>query len=339
MQRKSFRVSKVGSLNNLNLVKEELGRPKDNEVTIEVKAIGLNFADVFTIYGLYKAAPRSNFIPGLEFSGIVIDKGNDVIGLELNDKVMGVVKFGSFTTHLNIDYRYIIRQLGDWSYEEGASFIVQASTAYYALTKLGNLRQNQTVLIHSAAGGVGIYANRIAKKYGAYTIGTIGSPYKTELLKAEGYDRVIVRDRHLKKEIIKCLDGRELDIVMDAIGGRPQKISFDLLPPTGRMVSYGLSIFSPHGPFLNPFSLLVQFLSMPWYNTLKLIESNKSVMGFNLIWLYERVELFKDMLKELDALKLERPYVGRVFDFDNLKEAVKVFKAGGTTGKVVVKTF
>ena len=242
MQRKSYRVSKTGTLNNLNLVTEELGKPKDNEVTIEVKAIGLNFADVFTIYGLYKAAPKRNFIPGLEFSGVVIDKGKDVQGLEINDKVMGVVKFGSFTTHLNIDYRYIIRQLGDWSFEEGASFIVQASTAYYALTKLGNIAPNQTVLIHSAAGGVGIYANRIAKKFSAYTIGTIGSPDKTELLKAEGYDQIIVRDKHLKQEIINKLNGRELDLVMDAIGGRAQKISFGLMPATGRMVSYGLSI-------------------------------------------------------------------------------------------------
>jgi len=139
MQRKSYLLSKAGSLNNLNLMTEELGKPKDNEVTIEVKAIGLNFADVFTIYGLYKAAPKSNFIPGLEFSGIVIDKGKNALNIDINDKVMGVVKFGSFTTHLNIDYRYIIRQLGDWSFEEGASFIVQASTAYYALVKLGIL--------------------------------------------------------------------------------------------------------------------------------------------------------------------------------------------------------
>ncbi|MGA7720308.1 MAG: zinc-binding dehydrogenase [Ignavibacteriaceae bacterium] len=339
MQRRSYRVSKAGTLNNLNLVTEELGKPKDNEVTVEVKAIGLNFADVFTIYGLYKAAPKRNFIPGLEFSGVIIDKGKDVLDLKINDKVMGVVKFGSFTTHLNIDYRYIIRQLGDWSFEEGASFIVQASTAYYALTKLGGLSQNQTVLIHSAAGGVGIYANRIAKKYSAYTIGTIGNPSKTELLKTEGYDQVIVRDKNLKNEIINKLNGRELNLVMDAVGGREQKVSFDLLPPTGRMVSYGLSLFSPHGSYLNPFSLLVQYLSMPRYNTLTLIESNKSVLGFNLIWLYERVELFKDMLKEIDALKLERPYVGRVYDFENLKEAVKIFKKGSTTGKVVVKTF
>jgi alcohol dehydrogenase len=339
MQRKSYRVSKTGTLNNLNLVTEELGKPKDNEVTIEVKAIGLNFADVFTIYGLYKAAPIRNFIPGLEFSGVVIDKGKDVQDIQINDKVMGVVKFGSFTTHLNLDYRYIIRKLDGWSFEEGASFIVQAATAYYALVKLGNIITGQTVLIHSAAGGVGIYANRIAKKFSAYTIGTIGSPSKTELLKAEGYDGVIVRGKSLKKEIINNLNGRELNLVMDAIGGKAQKISFDLLPPAGRMVSYGLSLFSPHGSHLNPVSLLFQYMSMPRYNTLTLIEYNKSVMGFNLIWLYERVELFKDMLRELDSLGLERPYVGKVFDFENLKEALKVFKAGNTTGKVVIKTF
>jgi NADPH:quinone reductase-like Zn-dependent oxidoreductase len=339
MQRKSYRVSTAGSFNNLNLVTEELGKPKDNEVTIEVKAIGLNFADVFTIYGLYKAAPKKDFIPGLEFSGVVIDKGKDVKDLQLNDKIMGVVRFGSFTTHLNIDYRYIIRQLGDWTFEEGASFIVQAATAYYALVRLGNIIPNQTVLIHSAAGGVGIYANRIAKKFLAYTIGTVGSADKLELLKVEGYNQAIVRDKNLKQEIISKLNGRELNIVMDAIGGKAQKISFDLMPATGRMVSYGLSLFAPHGSHLNPFSLLGQFLSMPRYNTLKMIESNKSIMGFNLIWLYERVELFKAMLKELDYLMLDKPYVGRVFDFENLKEAVKVFKAGGTMGKVVVKTF
>jgi alcohol dehydrogenase len=339
MQRKSYLLSKAGSLNNLNLMTEELGKPKDNEVTIEVKAIGLNFADVFTIYGLYKAAPKSNFIPGLEFSGIVIDKGKNALNIDINDKVMGVVKFGSFTTHLNIDYRYIIRQLGDWSFEEGASFIVQASTAYYALVKLGNIVPNQTVLIHSAAGGVGIYANRIAKKFSAYTIGTIGNSSKIDLLKAEGYDQVIVRNKSLKEEIINKLNGRELNLIMDAIGGRVQKISFDLLAPTGRMISYGLSLFSPHGSHLNLFSLLIQYLSVPGYNSLKLIESNKSVLGFNLIWLYERVELFKEILREIDNLNLERPYVGKVFDFENLKEAVKVFKAGGTTGKVVVKTF
>lgn len=205
MKRKSYRITKVGSLKNLRLAEEEIDSPEDNEVCIEVKAIGLNFADVFTIFGLYKAAPKRDFIPGLEFSGIVIDRGKGVTDLDVSDRIMGSVRFGSYTTHLNIDSTYVMKMPDNWSFEEGASFIVQALTAYYALVRLGNLAKTQVfasqqiVLIHSAAGGVGIYANRIAKKFSAYTIGTIGSPSKIDLLRSEGYDEVIVRNSNFRK--------------------------------------------------------------------------------------------------------------------------------------------
>ncbi|MFZ1081831.1 MAG: zinc-binding dehydrogenase [Candidatus Kryptoniota bacterium] len=337
MKRKSYRITKVGSLNNLKLVEEEIAGPSDNEVCIEVKAIGLNFADVFTIMGLYKAAPKSDFIPGLEFSGVVIDRGKSVTNVEVNDRIMGSVRFGSYTTHLNIDSRYVVKLPDDWSLEEGASFIVQALTAYYALIPLGDIKQNQTVLIHSAAGGVGIYANRIAKKFSAYTIGTIGSPSKIELLKSEGYDGIIVRNRNFKNELAKHLDGKKLDLVLDAVGGKVQKDSFDFLTTTGRLVAYGLSQFASPGASPNYLKLALQFISMPRYQTLTLIESNKSVMGFNLIWLYDRHDMWIKMLDEIQALHLDKPYVGKVFPFEKLKEAVKVFQAGGTMGKVVVK--
>ena len=107
MKIQSYRMSKSGSLNNLKLINEELPEIAPNEVCIEIKAIGLNFADVFTILGLYKAAPKRNFIPGLEFSGTIIKKGNDVHDYQINDNIMGVIRFGSFTSHLNIDYRYV----------------------------------------------------------------------------------------------------------------------------------------------------------------------------------------------------------------------------------------
>lgn len=101
MKRKSYRITKVGSLNNLKLVEEEIAGPSDNEVCIEVKAIGLNFADVFTIMGLYKAAPKSDFIPGLEFSGVVIDRGKSVTNVEVNDRIMGQIRI----IHDSFEYR------------------------------------------------------------------------------------------------------------------------------------------------------------------------------------------------------------------------------------------
>ncbi len=336
MQRKSYRISKSGSLNNMKLIPEEIKKPADNQVTIKVCAIGLNLADVFTIMGLYKAAPKNDFIPGLEFSGVIVDKGSDVEDFNLNDKVMGVIKFGAYTTHITLDYRYVIKIPDGWSFEESASFLVQALTAYYALVPLGNLKKNQTVLIHSAAGGVGIYANRIAKKYSAFTIGTVGDPSKVELLKKEGCDEIIIRGRNFKEELKQKLNGRYIDIIMEAVGGRVQKESFEMLAPTGRMVAYGLSQFAPHGPYPNYLKLLIQFLSRPRYDTLDLIESNRSVLGFNLIWLYERVELFKEMISKLEDLHLDKPFIGHVFPFDKLPDAVKKFQSGKTTGKVVV---
>ncbi len=329
-------MKRAGSLNNLSLVEEEIGEPAENELRIEVRAIGLNFADVFTILGLYKAAPKKDFIPGLEFSGIVTGKGNGVTDFKIGARVMGSVRFGAYTTRLNIDRRYVMPLPDGWSFEEGASFIVQALTAYYALVKLGEIKQNQSVLIHSAAGGVGIYANRIAKKFSAYTIGTVGNASKTEFLRTEGYDDIIVRKSDFRKQLAQKLNGRKLDIVLDAVGGKVQKDSFDFLNITGRMVAYGLSQFASPGARPDYVKLLLDFISMPRYQTLTLIESNKSILGFNLIWLYDRVDMLKSMLDEIQAMHLERPRIGVVFPFERLKDAVKEFQSGKTTGKVVV---
>ncbi|HEY9165645.1 MAG TPA: zinc-binding dehydrogenase [Candidatus Kryptonia bacterium] len=337
MRKESYRITKAGSLNNLVLVDEELREPADNEVAVDVKAIGLNFADIFTIFGLYRAAPKSDFIPGIEFSGAVAARGKLVTSVDVGERVMGSIRFGAYTTRLNIDSRYVMRMPDDWTFEQGASFIVQALTAYYALFTLGNLQPRQTVLIHSAAGGVGIYANRIAKKFTAYTIGTVGNAAKINILKEEAYDDVIVRSRNFSRDLEQKLDGRELDLVLDSIGGRFQKESFKFLAASGRMVSYGLSDYASPASRPDYFRLLRRFMSRPRYDSMELIESNKSILGFNLIWLYNRVEQLKDMLCEIQALGLEKPFVGLVFPFDQLKAAISTFQSGKTVGKVVVK--
>ncbi len=95
MKRKAYRIHKAGSLSNLKLAEEDFSKPTSYEVTIEVKAIGLNFADLFAIQGLYSATPKGSFVPGLEYSGVLINKGADVTDFELNDKVMGVIGFGA----------------------------------------------------------------------------------------------------------------------------------------------------------------------------------------------------------------------------------------------------
>ncbi len=333
----SYRISKAGSLKNLKLVEEDLPEINDNEVCVKIKAIGINFADVFTIMGLYRAAPKFNFIPGLEFSGVIIKKGRDVSEFQVNDRVIGVIRFGAFTTHIIIDRQHLIKLPSEWTFEQGAGFVVQALTAYYGLVHLGNISNNQTVLIHSAAGGVGLYANRIAKSYSAFTIGTVGNASKTGLLKSEGYNEIIVRNRNFKKELKNKLNGRALDIIIETVGGRIQKDSFNLLAPTGRMIAIGVSGYASHGNRPNYLKLLFQYITRPVYDTLTLIESNKSILGFNLIWLYDRVELLQNMLVKIGKLNLGKPYIGSVYKFEKLIEAVRTFQSGRTTGKVIVK--
>ena len=338
MNRKVYRIRKAGSLNNIGLIEEELPEPADNELMIEVRAIGFNFADLFAIQGLYSATPKGSFTPGLEYSGLIIQTGKDVSDFRVNDKVMGVIKFGAYTTHINIDHRYVQKLPIDWTFEEGAAFIVQSLTAYYALIKLGNIKDNDTVLIHSAAGGVGIYANRIAKKFNAFTIGTVGNNSKTEFLINEGYDSVIVRDNNFNEKLKQCLGERKLNIVLESIGGKIFKDSFDLLSPSGRLIIYGGAQFMSHSARPNYLKLLFQYLTRPKVDPLSLSDTNRSIMGFNLIYLWDKPDMMKRMLSNILNLDIKKPYIGSTFSFDKLPEALKLFQSGKTIGKVVVVT-
>jgi NADPH:quinone reductase-like Zn-dependent oxidoreductase len=337
-ERQVYRMPKAGSIKSLKLQTEVLQKPMANEVCVKVKAIGLNFADIFAMQGLYSATPPGSFIPGLEFSGEVVAVGDQVSTWKVGDKVMGATKFGGYVSGINIDHRYVIALPHDWNFEQGAGFLVQGLTAYYALTALGNLQKGMTVLIHSAAGGVGIMANRICKKFDTYTIGTVGSAKKVDfLLKEEGYDDVIVRDDHFYDKLMRALDNRSLNLVMECIGGKVLKDSWKAMAPMGRMIAYGSASFTSHGASPNYLNLIWKFLKRPKIDPLRLPSQNKSLMGFNLIYLYEQTELMHEMLGELKALQLQPPHVGHVFDFDKLHDAIHLFQQGETVGKVVVK--
>jgi alcohol dehydrogenase len=335
--RNSYKINKAGSLKDLKLIKENLSDPTDDKLTVQVKAIGLNFADVFCIQGLYKAAPRENLIPGLEFSGVVINKGESVTEFNIGDKVIGVTKFGAFTTHINLDKHYLMKLPEDWSFEEGASFIVQALTAYYAIKELGNIQSNQIVLIHSVAGGVGIYANRIAKKFNCTTIGTVGSRNKIEKIKNEKIDFILLRDDTFIENLKKILANRKIDLLLESLTGKYFQSTFDLLAPQGRAIIYGASNFATHTSFPNYLELAYKYFTRPKVDILKLIEQNKSVMGFNLIWLYDKNEYMKKLLNEIIELNLDKPSIGEVFEFNQLPEAIRKFQSGNTFGKVVIK--
>ena len=333
--RRVYRI-KAGDLRRLKIGEESIPDPGPQEVQIAVKSIGLNFADIFAILGLYGATPKGYFVPGLEYAGIIQKCGEQVITHRPGDRIMGVSRFGAYADLLNMDHRYVIPLPDHWTFNEGAAYLVQVLTAYYGLCRLGNLTDGNNVLIHSGAGGVGIMANRIAKKKQAYTIGTTGSFEKVGFMNQEGYDRVIVRSPNFKRDLLDSLGNRPLHLIMECIGGKILKYGFEILAPEGRMIVYGSASYNFKGNRPNYLRLLPKFLLRPKIDPLKLPGENKSIMGFNLIWLYEKVEKMHVLLKEISELDIEKPYVGHVFKFEEMLKALHVFKSGKTTGKVVV---
>ncbi|MEZ5057037.1 MAG: medium chain dehydrogenase/reductase family protein [Saprospiraceae bacterium] len=327
----------AGSLNNLNLLSLDLPDPKEGEVQIAVKAVGLNFADIFAIWGLYGATPKGNFTPGLEYAGIVTKLGPNVSNLKVGDRVMGVTRFGAYTEGLNQDARYAFKIPENWSFEEGAAYLVQTLTAYYALFNLGDLQKGQTVLVHSAAGGVGLQAVKICKALGAHCIGTVGSAAKVDFAKKEGYDEVIVRGNDFDVQLKKALGDRDLHLVLDSIGGEYFKIPFKILAPMGRIVVYGSARYASVGNKPNFLKLLYHHWKRPKLDPQRLVEWNKAVMGFNLIWLYNRIDLMYECMESLKEMDLKAPHVGHTFPFEDLKSSLLLFQSGKTKGKVVLQ--
>ncbi len=328
---------KAGSLKNLKQVQETLNPPATGEVQVAVKTIGLNFADIFAVLGLYSATPKGAFVPGLEYAGEIIGVGEGVGNLTVGQKVMGVTRFGGYATHLNIDARYAIPLPENWSFEEGAAFLVQGLTAYYALFELGNLKAGQRVLIHSAAGGVGILANRMAKAAGAITIGTVGRESKVPFLNDEGVDHQIVRGKDFEQKLQESLGGQPLELILDCIGGKIFKIGFKTLAPMGRVVVFGSAHYARPGDRPNYFHLIWKYLRRPKIDPQQLPQINKSLLGFNLIYLYEQADLMHDLIGKIYALNIAAPHIGHTFAFDELPDALRLFLTGKTMGKVIVK--
>jgi len=334
MKRSAY-YSKPGNIRNLDLKEEELLEPNRGEVQVAVKAIGLNFADAFAVIGLYTAAGWKRFIPGLEFAGVVEKVGEGIGGFTVGQRVMGVTRFGAYTTALNADARCVVPFPKDWSFEEGAAFPVAALTAYYGLIDQCDLEKGETVLIHSAAGGVGVMANRIAKKFGCFTIGLVGTADKIDFCKKEGYDRVIVRSRNFRRELQEALGNRILNVVMECTGGRFFRESLRALGKCGRMAVYGFAHYMPRGNGIPYLSTIWKYLTRPRVDVFHF--NNISVSSFNLIFLVESTGEVKGYMEKIAALDFGKPYISQTYLFEELPLALQALKSGTTVGKIIVR--
>ncbi len=330
-------VVRPGSLKHLTLQDDALLPPQKDEVQVAVRAIGLNFADIFSIWGLYKAAPKEPFTPGLEFAGVVMAVGPEVTRFRAGDRVMGITRFGAYTTGINISEKYLAPIPPEWNCSTAAAYLVQTITAYYGLFHLGALQPEQNILLHSVAGGVGLQALKIAKAQRCFVVGTVGSAQKVDLARAHGCDCVLVRGPKFEQELRHALGHRPLHLVFDTIGGRYFRIPWKMLAPMGRMIVAGSSRYASVGNRPSFLRLLWHYLTRPKIDPQALPEQNRGLLGFNLIYLYERIEMLPPILAHLEQMQLTPPHVGHSFSFEQLREAILLFQSGKTVGKVVIQ--
>ncbi len=342
-ERSVWRIQRAGSLDRLVMEQEALTSPGPGEARIGVGAVGLNFADIFAVLGLYSATPDGAFIPGLEFAGIVEAVGPGVTAVAVGQPVMGLTRFGAYSTAVTVDARYLQPLPDGWTPEQGAAFPVQALTAWYAIRELGALAPGGAVLVHSAAGGVGLNALEVLRELGARVVATVGHPAKRDLLVAEyglTEGQVIVRDarRFLAQldEALRAIDCRGFDLVLDSVAGPYFAPAYRRLNPAGRLVVFGSADLMPRGARPNWLRLGWQYLTRPRVDPLHMISANRSVMGFNLIWLWNRAEVLAPAYAELSRLIRRPPRVGHTFPFDQAPAAIRLLQSGTSVGKVVL---
>jgi synaptic vesicle membrane protein VAT-1 len=313
------------------------------EVRIAVKAAGINFADTMARLGLYPDAPKTPCVMGYEVAGTIETLGAGVSDFAVGDRVMAGTRFGGQAELVTVPADQALPLPERLSFEQGAAFPVNYGTAYAALIIMGSLREGDRVLIHAAAGGVGIAATQIARNVGAEIFGT-ASPSKHEAIRTQGVAHAIdYRSDDFEAEAMRITGGEGVDLVIDALGPTSFRKDYRLLRSGGRMVMYGLSEVTKESGRDIPAALKslakMPLATIPWWKSLALMNENKGVFGLNMLKWWEREgsldRVTEPLMADLEAGRLE-PVVAEAFPFERAGEAHEFIAQRRNVGKVVL---
>jgi len=234
----AIRVHETGGPDVLRWEEVEVGDPGAGQVTLRQEAAGLNYIDVYHRIGLYPQPLP--FTPGVEGAGVVEAVGPGVTGLKAGDRVAYAGPTGGYADVRVIDADRLVKVPDSISGEQAASMMLKGMTAHMLLRSVHRVEPGETILIHAAAGGVGLIVCQWAKALGATVIGTVGSDEKAELARAHGCDHPIVYTRQdFAAEVERITEGKKLPVVYDSVGKDTFLKSLDCLRPRGLMVSFG----------------------------------------------------------------------------------------------------
>jgi NADPH:quinone reductase-like Zn-dependent oxidoreductase len=308
-------------------------------VLIHVRASGVNFADIMARLGLYPDAPKLPAVIGYEVAGDIAAMGSGVTR-SIGEKVFAITRFGGYSDKVCVPAAQAVPLPENMSYEEGAAIPVNYLTAYQMLVQMGSLKSGERVLVHSAAGGVGLAAIDLCRIKGAEVFST-ASASKHAFLRERGVAHVIdYTTQDYEAEVKRLTGGRGVHIVLDAMGGEHWKKGYRCLAPSGRLVMFGLSNAAT-GKTRSILSLLKTLLRTPLFSfpPPRLMNDNKALVGVNLGHMWGETELLTSWLLQLLAWYREgkiRPAIGARFPLAEAAAAHHYIQDRKNIGKVVL---
>jgi NADPH:quinone reductase-like Zn-dependent oxidoreductase len=309
------------------------------EVRIAVKAAGLNFSDLLARVGMYPDAPKPPCVIGYEVAGDVESVGEGVESVGPGDRVISGSRFGGQAELVVAREADVIPLPEAWSYEKGAALPVVYATAYAGMIRYGNVLEGERVLIHAAAGGVGIAATQLGKHLGAELYGT-ASASKHDAVRGFGIEHPIdYHSQDFVKEIRRITgEKKPLDLVMDAVGGNSFRKSWSLLHAGGRLVAYGISE-GGGGERREIGKALKMLATTPIFPALSMMRDSKSVIGLNMLTIWDDKGSLDEYIRPLDKLMEQGvvdPVVSEAFPIERAADAHRYMSERKNIGKVVL---
>ena len=316
-------------LSGLSFKEIPIEKVSKNFVKIDIKAASLNFPDLLMTQGKYQNKPELPFALGLEGSGVISQMGSDVKNYKIGDEVMfGGWGHGAIAKSIVVSESMISLKPESYSFEEAAAFKTAYLTAYVGLIRRGQLQRGETLLVHGASGGVGMAAVQLGKLYGAKVIATGTSDEKLEIVKTWGADEVLNIFENEKvsfKDRVKDLtNGKGADVIYDPVGGEVFDQSIRCINWGGRLLIIGFAGGTiPTLPVNYP---LIKGFSVVGVRAGE-FGRRDPVLG------KENIDIINSLADE-DKV---RPYICKVFDFKDSKEALEYLENRELIGKVVIR--
>lgn len=305
-------------------------------VRIRVRAAGVNFSDLLARQGLYPDAPKPPCTVGYEVAGLVDAVGAGVTALRVGDRVVATTRFGGQSELVVVPPAVVFPLPAGWSLEQGAAFPVVYLTAHHMLVRVAAARRGETVLVHAAAGGVGLAVAELSRLLGFRVLG-LASTAKHGVLREYGVEPLDSRDPRWFDAVRRAAP-RGVDVVLDAVGGDSWRQGYRLLAPAGRLVCYGASVLS-EGTGRNLLKTIWRVVRFPRFGTLALMNDNKSVAGVNLGHLWNDQALLAPQVEALLGYAREgrlTPRVDRTFPLAEAAAAHRYIHERRNIGKVVL---